>query len=120
MDVAATFDLVTLDSPDTDRLAVFWSEALDLVESQREDGNRWIVLSDHDGLRRIGLQRGAHIPGSVHLDLACDPEEFDAELARLLALGASQCEPTRTEDYGQIANLADPDGNLFDLCAYVD
>ena len=33
--------------------------------------------------------------------------------------GASECHPTRIEPYGSIANLADPDGNLFDLCAYV-
>jgi predicted enzyme related to lactoylglutathione lyase len=55
----------------------------------------------------------------MHLDLACHPDEFEAEVARLLALGASECRPTRTEPYGSIANLADPDGNLFDLCAYV-
>ncbi len=117
--MAATFDLVTLDSPNTDELADFWSAALGLVEVQREDGDRWIVLASSDGQRRIGLQRGGHTAGSIHLDLACEPDEFDAEVARLLALGASERQPTRTEPYGKIANLADPDGNLFDLCAYM-
>lgn len=117
--MASTFDLVTIDSPNTDDLADFWSAALGLVEVQREDGDRWIVLASPDGQRRIGLQRGAHIAGSIHLDLACHPDEFDTEVARLLALGASEARPIRTETYGQIANLADPDGNLFDLCAYV-
>ena len=117
--MAAAFDLVTLDSPQTDNLAEFWSAALGLVEVQREDGDRWIVLAGPDGQRRIGLQRGAHVPGSVHLDLACHPDEFEAELARLLTLGASECQPPRIEPYGKIANLADPDGNLFDLCAYM-
>ena len=117
--MAAVFDLVTLDSPDTDTLAKFWSAALGLTESEREDGDRWIVLSGRDGRRRIGLQRGAHISGSVHIDLACHPNEFDTEAARLIALGASQCRPARAEPYGRIVNLADPDGNLFDLCAYV-
>lgn len=116
--MAATFDLVTLDSPRTDHLAEFWSAALGLVEVQREDGDRWIVLASPDGRRRIGLQRGAHVPGSVHLDLACSPDEFNTEVGRLLALGASECQPRRIEPYGKIANLADPDGNLFDLCAY--
>ena len=117
--MASTFDLVTMDSPNTDDLADFWSAALGLIEVQREDGDRWIVLASPDGQRRIGLQRGAHITGSIHLDLACRPDEFDTEVARLLAPGASECQPTRTEPYGMIANLADPDGNLFDLCAYV-
>ena len=117
--MAATFDLVTIDSPDTNHLADFWSAALGLVEVQREDIDRWIVLASSDGQRRIGLQRGAHAGGCIHLDLACHPDEFEAELARLLTLGASECQPPRIEPYGKIANLADPDGNLFDLCAYM-
>ena len=58
------------------------------------------------------------VSGSVHLDLACDPGDFDDELARLTALGARVVEPVRVEPYGCIANLVDPDGNPFDLCAY--
>jgi len=114
----AVFDLVTVDSPAPDRLAGFWSAALGLHETEREDGDRWIVLSDAAGVRRIGLQRGAHRPGGTHLDLACDVSEFDAELARLSALEATLQGMPRREPYGSIANLHDPDGNAFDLCAY--
>jgi predicted enzyme related to lactoylglutathione lyase len=116
--VSAIFDLVTFDSPDTNRLAGFWSAAIGLHEVEREDGDRWIVLADGAGLRRIGIQRGEHRPGSVHLDLACGPEEFDVELDRLIAGGAVELSPPRREPYGAIVNLADPDGNAFDLCAY--
>ncbi len=116
--MTARFDLVTFDSPNTDALATFWSAALELVESEREDVDRWIVLSDADGVRRIGIQRGDTHAGSTHLDLSCEPADFDAELARLLALGARLVAPVRTEHYGSIANLADPDGNPFDLCGY--
>lgn len=112
------FDLVTIDSPDTERLATFWAAALGLHESEREDGDRWIVLSSDDGLRRLGFQRGEHRPGGTHLDLACAPDEFTAEHRRLVALGATELRPVRHEHYGSIANLADPDGNAFDLCAY--
>jgi predicted enzyme related to lactoylglutathione lyase len=115
---AVGFDLVTIDSPDTDRLAGFWSAVLDLQEVEREDGDRWIVLADRSGVRQIGIQRGTVRPGSIHLDLACAPEDFDSEVDRLLALGASAVAEPRVETYGAIANLADPDGNLFDLCAY--
>jgi predicted enzyme related to lactoylglutathione lyase len=116
----ASFDLVTLDTPDTERAAMFWSAALQLHETQREDGDRWIVLSDETGVRRIGLQKGPARPGTVHLDLACEPSDFDAEVARLLALGAALVVAPRHESYGSIVNLRDPDGNAFDLCAYVD
>ena len=115
---ASRFDLVTIDAADTDAIAAFWSAALDLHEVEREDGNRWIVLADVDGRRRLGVQSGVQRPGSMHLDLVCDIDDFDAELVRIVRLGAVQLGPPRIEPYGSIANLADPDGNLFDLCAY--
>ena len=113
-----SFDLVTIDSPDTDGIARFWSAALDLHEVEREDGSRWIVLADRSGTRRLGIQRGDVRTGSVHLDLACPPADFEPELTRLLGLGARQVEAARRESYGSIVNLVDPDGNPFDLCAY--
>lgn len=114
----ARFDLVTIETPHPDTLAAFWRAALGLVELEREDVDRWIVLGDPDGRRRLGIQRGHHRSGTIHLDLACDPAEFEAECTRLVVLGAIALGPTRNEAYGRIANLADPDGNLFDLCAY--
>jgi len=42
--VSVHFDLVTIDSPHTERLAAFWSAVLGLTETEREDGDRWIVL----------------------------------------------------------------------------
>jgi len=111
------FDLVTIDAPDTERLAAFWREVLGLTEVEREDGDRWIVLAESDGTRRIGIQRGERRPGGVHLDLAADPADFDAELDRLVAAGAELID-RRTEPYGSIANLRDPAGYVFDLCAY--
>jgi len=110
------FDLVTIDSPSPDVLVRFWSAALGLRELEREDGDRWVVVGDSQ--RRIGVQRGVHRAGGMHLDLACDVEEFDAEIRRLVSLGAHLLAPVRHESYGSIANMADPDGNPFDLCAY--
>jgi predicted enzyme related to lactoylglutathione lyase len=112
------FDLVTIDTPRPGPLAEFWCAALGLREIEREDGDRWVVLADSDGTRRIGIQRGAHVPGGIHLDLACGPAEFDEEVARLAGLCALLRSPVRTESYGRIANFADPAGNAFDLCAY--
>jgi catechol 2,3-dioxygenase-like lactoylglutathione lyase family enzyme len=128
--MSAQFDLVTLDVIDTERQAHFWCTALGLVEVEREDDGRWIVLGDAASMqRRIGLQRipnlamsAASIEGGgkarVHLDLRCEPDGFSAEVARLLGLGARELRPSRFESYGAIATLADPEGNVFDLCAY--
>jgi predicted enzyme related to lactoylglutathione lyase len=116
--VSARFDLVTLDVADPARMSAFWRAALDLIETEREDGDRWIVLSSRDRTRRIGLQRGTPLSGTIHLDLACEPASFERETERLLALGATVVRQARHEPYGSIVNLADPEGNLFDLCAY--
>lgn len=112
------FDLVTFDAPDTDGLARFWCGVLGAIELEREDGDRWRVIGTDDGHRLIGFQKGPARPGGIHLDLRCPPAEFDTEVARLLALGARLIRPTREEPYGRIANLADPGGYAFDLCAY--
>ena len=114
-----SFDLITIDTPNTDALATFWSHAMDLHETEREDIDRWIVLSDTSGVRQLGFQRGVRGAGAIHLDLSCALADFDAERECLLQLGATETREPRTESYGRIANLADPDGNLFDLCAYV-
>ena len=113
------FDIVTLNSPRTNELAKFWAELLGLQEIEREDGDRWILLGDSEGRRTIGFQRGEHVDGSMHIDLSCSTHDFLNERERMMRLGAIETRPMRSELYGLIANFADPDGNLFDLCAYI-
>lgn len=119
---ATTFDLVTLNCDEPRLLAEFWCAALDLVIGEDEDDGRWLMLSDASGERRLGLQRTsgnvADPRPRMHLDLRCPTPVFDAELTRLQSLGARSVEPPRTEPYGRIANLMDPAGHAFDLCAY--
>jgi catechol 2,3-dioxygenase-like lactoylglutathione lyase family enzyme len=128
--MATRFDLVTLDARDTEELARFWSATLSLHEVEREDDGRWIVLGDaSSNLRRLGLQRITGLnpepavfeggrKARLHLDLACEPHEFDSEMVRLVGLGAQPLRAARREVYGSIATMADPEGNVFDLCAY--
>ena len=116
---ASRFDIVSLNSPRTNELANFWAELLGLQEIEREDGDRWILLGDTNGGRTMGFQRGEHVAGSIHIDLSCSTSDFPNERERILRLGAVETRPMRSEPYGLIANFADLDGNLFDLCAYV-
>jgi predicted enzyme related to lactoylglutathione lyase len=128
------FDLVTLDVADDIAMAAFWAATLNLEEIESEDEGRWRVFGlrhgDGSTTRRLGLQRIASLGAATqswegpsksrqHLDLKCTPEEFNAEVDRIVALGATELRPRRTEYYGSIATLADPEGNLFDICAYV-
>ena len=116
---ASRFDIVTMNTPRTNELSKFWAELLGLQEIEREDGDRWILLGDANGGRTVGFQRGEHVAGSIHIDLSCTTEAFSNERERILQLGAIETRPMRSEPYGLIANFADLDGNLFDLCAYI-
>ena len=106
---------------DAERLAAFWSEVLGYVELDGEsDGSIEIgppgvgfggpqptlILSPSTDPRPAKLR--------LHIDVNATDRDQDAELERLLALGA------RPVDVGQTGTeswhvLADPDGNEFCL-----
>jgi hypothetical protein len=101
-------------------LAQFWCDVLDFVVLDREDDGSieigppegfggpqpTIILSPSDEPRQ-GTSR-------LHVDVSATDRDQDAELERLLALGA------RPADVGQTGEeswhvLADPEGNAFCL-----
>lgn len=127
--MSVRFDLATIDAADSKLLVSFWSNALELVVTEDEDDGRWTVLGDATAPRQLGIQRisdlAAAVPSwtgaakpRVHLDLACSPAEVIEQVERLISLGATRLRDDRNEAYGFIATLADPEGNVFDLCAY--
>ncbi|MFE5936627.1 VOC family protein [Streptomyces sp. NPDC056470] len=110
---------LVIDCADPERLAAFWSEVLGYVERDREeDGSIEIGPPDLHGagptlvLSRSTAPRSGKLP--LHLDVNATDRDQDAELERLLALGA------RPADVGQTGTeswhvLADPEGNEFCL-----
>ena len=105
---------IVIDTHDLPGLARFWTEALG-----------WRVLSERDREIVIGTDENAPagicfmpvtgvktVKNRVHLDLTTSAADRDAEIERLLALGA------RRVDIGQTGQeswtvLADPEGNEF-------
>jgi Glyoxalase-like domain len=112
---------LVIDCADPGRLAAFWSEVLGYVELGREDDGS-IELGPPDagfgGLQPalVLSPSGDPRPGKLRLHLDVNPTDRDqeAELERLLALGA------RPADVGQTGAetwhvLTDPEGNEFCL-----
>lgn len=96
---------IVLHVADRERAGTFWSEALGY---DRGDNPDFLGPRGTDGLR-------LHLDDSdrTHLDLWTDSAaEQSAEVARLLALGATRVEWDYPEDADFVV-LADPDGNLF-------
>jgi predicted enzyme related to lactoylglutathione lyase len=105
---------VVIDTHDLPGLARFWTQALG-----------WRVLSERDqeivigpdvtapvGICFMPVTDAKTVKNRVHLDLTTSAADRDAEIERLLALGA------RRVDIGQTGQeswtvLADPEGNEF-------
>ncbi|GAA4149758.1 VOC family protein [Actinomadura keratinilytica] len=119
--MASRISELVIDAADPERLAAFWSEVLGYVEFHREEDG-----SIHIGPPGVGF--GGPQPTLVlspsrdprprklrlHIDVSPVDRDQDAELERLLALGA------RPADVGQTGSeswhvLADPEGNEFCL-----
>lgn len=105
---------VVIDAHDLPGLARFWTQALG-----------WQVLSERDREIVIGPDESAPVgiclmpvtdqkivKNRVHLDLTTSAEDRDAEVARLLALGARRVDIGQTGTESWIV-LADPEGNEF-------
>ncbi|MCM2414794.1 MULTISPECIES: VOC family protein [unclassified Streptomyces] len=105
---------VVMGASDVPRAAAFWKAALGYVEREplRED---WVVLVPSDGAGP-GLSLGRsttpvqEVP-RVHLDLYT--EEQDAEVERLLALGAVRADWKLYPQDPDFVVLADTEGNRF-------
>ncbi|MFG2623489.1 VOC family protein [Streptomyces sp. NPDC048473] len=105
---------VVMGASDVRRAAAFWTAALGYVEREplKDD---WVVLVPADG-RGVGLSLGhsgtpvQEVP-RVHLDLYT--EEQDAEVDRLVALGAARVDWDLYPDDPDFVVLADTEGNRF-------
>ncbi|HLU58325.1 MAG TPA: VOC family protein [Pseudonocardia sp.] len=117
--MACRISELVVESRDPQRLAEFWCEVLGFVVLDVEDGA--IEIGPQEGFG--GLQPTIIFspnpdPGTgqqrLHFDVNATDRDQDAELERLLALGA------RPADVGQTGEeswhvLADPEGNVFCL-----
>ncbi len=105
---------IVIDTHDLPGLARFWTQALG-----------WRVLSERDREIVIGTDENAPVgicfmpvtdvktvKNRVHLDLTTSAADRDAEIARLLALGARRVDIGQTGEESWTV-LADPEGNEF-------
>ncbi|GAA4973242.1 VOC family protein [Pseudonocardia tropica] len=102
---------------DPGRAAAFWTAALHLRVSDEWSSPSWRTLTGPGGDRVLGLMRSASPPEPrprLHLDLLVDTtDEQDAEVARLLSLGATRPAWDGYPAEPDFVVLADPDGNVF-------
>ena len=118
--MASRISELVLSCADPERLARFWSEVLGYVELDREEGAIEIGPPDagFGGLQPTIILSPSSDPRvgklPLHIDINPVDRDQDAELERLLALGARRADVGQTGDE-QWHVLADPEGNEFCL-----
>lgn len=112
--MAVALHHIVIDAHDLPALARFWADVLGWrILSERE---REVVIGADEtapvGICFMPVTDEKTVKNRVHLDLTSRPDEREAEIERLLALGA------RKVDIGQTGAeswtvLSDPEGNEF-------
>ncbi|BEL06848.1 VOC family protein [Actinoplanes sichuanensis] len=118
--MTSRFTQWTLDVHDLARQAEFWSAALGYTVDFGDDGDAHLwppagglsVWLQPTTAPKSGKNRN-------HPDLVVADGDVDAEVARLLALGATPVDVGQTGDEG-FTVLADPEGNEFCLLHVAD
>ncbi|MFD3523945.1 VOC family protein [Streptomyces sp. NPDC058653] len=103
---------------DLPRAEEFWTSALNLVSGQEWESDTWRTLFHADGSgHALGLMLSESKPEPhprVHLDLFVDTTaEQEAEVERLVALGARRVDWDLYPPNADFVVLADPDDNIF-------
>jgi predicted enzyme related to lactoylglutathione lyase len=113
---ARRFGLV-LDCADPDRLAQFWSEALDYANVG--SAGAYVALYPRLGsgpkLLLQGVTEAKTAKNRMHLDI--EVPDIHREVDRLVALGASRLKDEPCSEHGSTwVLMADPEGNEFCVC----
>lgn len=108
---------ITVDCNDPHTLATFWSQTLGHPlhpEDQPGDPEALIALPQGPPLLFLQVPEAKSVKNRLHLDLNAGPDSTrEAEVERLLALGATLTDDRRNDDGSGWAVLNDPEGNEF-------
>ena len=109
---------ITVDCRDAPALADFWAQTLGWCVFSDDDPEVLVAPSfPADGpsprMLFIPVPEGKTAKNRLHLDIAPTDRTRDAEVERLLELGATVVEDHRKDDGTGWVYLADPEGNEF-------
>jgi len=109
----------TVDCIDAYTLSKWWEKVLDYRENPEDPnlpGHEECQIFSRDGghsVLFIEVPEKKQVKNRMHFDLRPTDGTRDAELARLLDLGATQVQDLRRPDGSGWVTLADPEGNEF-------
>ena len=104
---------LSIDAHDVEKLARFWEQVLDAKRIyEDEDDENEVVIQTPAGWKILiyKVPDDKIIKNRLHLDLV--PDDQEAEIARVKALGATDADIGQTGEESWVV-LADPEGNEF-------
>lgn len=108
--------VMAIDAEDPEALAAFWCAVLGYQVIDRDDDGVGIGPKDGGGpgIDVLRVPERKSIKNRLHLDLRADGTSTEAELERLLLLGARRTDVGQADDVSWTV-LADPEDNEFCL-----
>ena len=116
--MACRFTELIIDCQDHDLVGRFWQEVLGYEETERCDGPEdfYVELTGPPGAGpRIVVGRAPDdkvVKNRLHIDVNATDRDRDAEVERILDLGATRVDIGQGDDVSWVV-LADPEGNEF-------
>jgi predicted enzyme related to lactoylglutathione lyase len=105
---------VVVDSGDPARLARWWAEVLDYriaFEDPGETAIEPVGADDAPALTFVAVPEPKAAKNRLHIDL--NPDDQEAEIERLVNMGARRVQVGQDDDVVPWVVLADPEGNEF-------
>jgi len=112
--VASRITELVLDCTDPERLAAFWCDVLGYSVLDRDED--WVEIGLPDRRMTLLFSHSTDVKLQklrLHIDVSATDRDQDAELERLLALGAKPVDMGQEDVSWHL--LADPEGNEFCL-----
>lgn len=110
--MASEFTELTIDCENPERLARFWAEVLGYSVTEAETGTVEISGPSRPSLVFAEVPESKTKKNRLHIDVNPVDRDRDAEVSRLLSLGATHTDVGQKKDAPWVV-LADPEGNEF-------
>jgi predicted enzyme related to lactoylglutathione lyase len=108
-------ETITFDCADPDTLAQWWAKAVDGQVNAVAPGE-FVLVARADGPNLAFQRVGDPTPGKNRLHVDFSAADMEAEVKRLVDLGATETGRNNFGDFRWVV-LADPDGNAFCVAA---
>jgi hypothetical protein len=108
-------ETITFDCADPNTLAQWWAKAVDGQVNAVAPGE-FVLVARADGPNLAFQRVGDPTPGKNRLHVDFSAADMEAEVKRLVNLGATETGRNNVGDFRWVV-LADPDGNAFCVAA---